>query len=445
MKRIISTIILTAACVTLCACGNNGQGAPAASTSAEKTTSASSAASELSVTPEESAESETSEMSGTVDIDETDCLRGLEWGMSADRVKEQESAQFTGKEFADINGVTHTLLRYGDVPFLSYTAALTFYATDDKGLVKISYKVTGDEKELFDSINDVLSPEYEGEGTYGRIWTTNCIEKDTSVILIPYDGYVICSFLPLMSSDERQKLNTFETGGGIFDDNGGHALEPLLPMTEPEYDPESIACEPVDRNLDLEHILLDRAHEIQVLYKDFLCDGSSDAFELGEWEHVDGFPMSLGSCPVISDDIKTVDDIKSRFNKSIYEGYTEKLMYHQYGEANGKLYRLGGTEGGRRGTESWYIGCDIEDDKVVGHFVILGWAEEDITAEFINDETHYDYYDIVMRNIDGQYLITNVVSTEYPDWDNFKAHGFFYDIGVVDRSLITNDAIKPLY
>lgn len=53
-------------------------------------------------------------------------------------------------------------------------------------------------------------------------------------------------------------------------------------------------------------------------------------------------------------------------------------MQEQYGEANGKLYRLEGARGSWLGvTETWYIGYEVTDDKIIGHFAVLGWGDDD--------------------------------------------------------------------
>ena len=220
-----------------------------------------------------------------------------------------------------------------------------------------------------------------------------------------------------------------------------------------EYTAEGIECDPIDMSLDCEKILLVKADEIQKLFKDFLWLGGGDAFEFGDWESVPGFPSYLSAKEAKSDEIKTIADIKNRMNESIYDKYTDYLMQQQYGEADGKLYRLEGARGSWLGVnETWYIGYDVTDDKIIGHFAVLGWGDDDDygvkNPDHLNDINSYEFYDITVQNVDGKYVVTDVRGTTKGDgtaipYDYFECHGCYYNYNEADRSLITNEAVKP--
>ena len=432
MNRKTSLSILLAACLMLGACGqNNGAAAPA-----ESTTTLSATAAEVTMT--EATTSATTTEAAKEEVK-------LEWGMSAEQVRSTETYEFAGEDTAEIDGSEHTLLRYKKVPFMEHNTRMTL-CFGDNGLDRINYKMVSDNMveltdDLLEKVRKTCSEVIQGQTT---VWhDTN---NDVTLMLIDFDNYVVFSVMPLLPENDRQALLEFLMSGGEIDENGSR-IELLIDTNGAEYNSDGFDRDPIDKSLDCEKILLEKADDIQKLFNDFLRLGSGDAFEFGDWERVKGFPTHLSAKEARSDEIKTIADIKSRLNEAIYDKYTDFLMYQQYGEANGKLYRLEGARGSWLGvTETWYIGCDVTDDKIIGHFAVLGWGDDDDygvkNADHLNDINSYEFYDITVQNIGGKYLVTAVSGTENP-YDYFECHGCYYNYNEADRSLITNEAVKP--
>ena len=437
MNRKTSLSILLAACLILGACSqNNGAAAPAEST----TTSAT----EAEVTTTEATSPVTTTEAAKEEVK-------LEWGMSVNEVKSAETYELAGEDTAVINGREHTLLRYKKVPFMEHNARMTL-CFGDNGLDRINYKMASDNMveltdDLLEKVRKTCSEVIQGQTT---VWHDT--DNDVTLMLIDLDNYIVFSVMPLMSENDRQNLLDFLMSGGEIDENGSR-VELLIDMNWTDYTAEGIECDPIDKSLDCEKILLEKADEIQKLFNGFIRFTGGDAYELGEPERVQGFPTHLGAAPVISDEIKTIADIKSRLNEAIYDKYTDYLMQQQYGEANGKLYRLGGERGSWLGVnETWYIGFDVTDDKIIGHFAVLGWGDDDDygvkNPDHLNDINSYEFYDITVQNIGGRYLVTDVRGTTRGDgtpipYDYFECHGCYYNDNAADRSLITNEAVKP--
>lgn len=439
MKHKNNLLVLIAACLLLGSCSETktGTAAPAAST-----------------TPAATSEATTTEAATTAAATTTEAVKEevkLEWGMSVVEVKSAETYELTGEDTAEIDGVQHTLLKYEKVPYMEHNTQMTICFGDD-GLDRINYKMTSDNMveltdDLLEKVRKTCDEVIQGQTT---VWhDTN---NDVTLMLIDFDNYVVFSVMPLLPENDRQALLEFLMSGGEIDDNGSR-VELLIDTNWTEYTAEGIECDPIDKSLDCEKILLEKADEIQKLFNGFIRFTGGDAYELGEPERVQGFPTHLGAAPVISDEIKTIADIKSLLNEAIYDKYTDYLMQQQYGEANGKLYRLGGARGSWLGVnETWYIGCDVTNDKIIGHFAVLGWGDDDDygvkNPDHLNDINSYEFYDITVQNIGGRYLVTDVRGTTRGDgtaipYDYFECHGCYYNYNVADRSLITNEAVKP--
>ena len=393
----------------------------------------------------------TSEETTTTTPTETAEEVKLEWGMSVVEVKSAETYELIGEDTAEIDGVQHTLLKYEKVPYMEHNTQMTICFGDD-GLDRINYKMTSDNMveltdDLLEKVRKTCDEVIQGQTT---VWhDTN---NDVTLMLIDFDNYVVFSVMPLLPENDRQALLEFLMSGGEIDDNGSR-VELLIDTNWTEYTAEGIECDPIDKSLDCEKILLEKADEIKKLFGDFLWLGSGDAFEFGVWEHVKGFPTHLDAKEARSDEIKTIADIKSRLNESIYDKYTDHLMQGQYGEADGKLYRLEGARGSWLGVnETWYIGYDVTDDKIIGHFAVLGWGDDyDYgvkNPDHLNDINSYEFYDITVQNVGGKYVVTDVRGTTKGDgtpipYEYFECHGCYYNCNAADRSLITNEVVKP--
>lgn len=203
-------------------------------------------------------------------------------------------------------------------------------------------------------------------------------------------------------------------------------------------------CSLIDKSLDCEKILLDRAISLQLLMTDYLSyDKRYLAFELGECITISAETMAY---KVISDKIKTYEDFKELFSDMIYGEYIDKICSYnpRLAEINDELYYVESV-GGYIGTlETWYIGYEVTDNKIIGHFARLRGVE-DIgikDALYLNDEDNYSFYDITVQNIDGKYVLTDCNGIETKDL-YYRIHGWCYNSGIVDRSLITNENVKP--
>ena len=119
-------------------------------------------------------------------------------------------------------------------------------------------------------------------------------------------------------------------------------------------------------------------------------------------------------------------------------------------DINGELYFSESMSGVLGINESWYIGYDVYDNKIVGHFAQLGWGGEGDNygvdePDFLNDRSSYNFYDIIVQNIGGKYVITDCRNTD-PEKNYItvaEEHGLFWNCGTVDRSLITNEKVMP--
>lgn len=219
------------------------------------------------------------------------------------------------------------------------------------------------------------------------------------------------------------------------------------PDNDPKYSDADTDCLPIDKSLDCEAILLEKADRLCTLMTDYLnLDSEKLIYKLGE-PYKDENGMIIGS-KVISDEMSCYADFKAMFSDSIYGGYLDYISGSGTSlfDIDGVLY-CSTHVGGFLGTdETWYISCDVEDDKIVGHFAELrglGFSEEN-TAEYLNNEENYWFYDITVRNVDGMYVITDCrEKSSGKNYEFYDQHGLCYNSGFADRSLITNEKVKP--
>ncbi len=210
-----------------------------------------------------------------------------------------------------------------------------------------------------------------------------------------------------------------------------------------EWDNTLSECQPIDKSLDCEAILLDRAEQLHIMMSDYLnVDKTKLSFGLGEYMPTDGH---IGSYKVVSDEIKTYDDFRSLFSDSIYGGYIDKICSWnpRLQEVDGELYFFEPAGGYIGSMETWYLDCEVTDDKIIGHFAEL-CGVEDIgigDAEYLNDESNYKFYEIVVQNVNGQYVLTDCGGSDGRSY--YTTHGWLYNLGAADRSLITNEKVKP--
>ena len=171
------------------------------------------------------------------------------------------------------------------------------------------------------------------------------------------------------------------------------------------------------------------------------------AYKFGEAIYNE-YEMSIGA-KVISDEMSCYSEFKAMFADCIYGDFFDWISTHslvKMFDIDGVLYGSP-HEGGLLGVvETWYLGCDVQDDRIVGHFAELrGMGEpEEKTAEYLNDESNYWFYDITVQCVNGAYVITSCREiTSGRDYDYSDVHGIFYNSGFADRSLITNEKVAP--
>ena len=215
-----------------------------------------------------------------------------------------------------------------------------------------------------------------------------------------------------------------------------------------EYSADNIMCEPIDKSADCEAILLEKADRLQTLIFRYLNNDTEKlAYKFGEAIYNE-YEMSIGA-KVISDEMSCYSEFKAMFADCIYGDFFDWISTHslvKMFDIDGVLYGSP-HEGGLLGVvETWYLGCDVQDDRIVGHFAELrGMGEpEEKTAEYLNDESNYWFYDITVQCVNGAYVITSCREiTSGRDYDYSDVHGIFYNSGFADRSLITNEKVAP--
>lgn len=217
---------------------------------------------------------------------------------------------------------------------------------------------------------------------------------------------------------------------------------------EKKYSAEGIECEPIDKSADCEAILLEKADRLQTLIFRYLNNDTEKlAYKFGEAIYNE-YEMSIGA-KVISDEMSCYSEFKAMFADCIYGDFFDWISTHslvKMFDIDGVLYGSP-HEGGLLGVvETWYLGCDVQDDRIVGHFAELrGMGEpEEKTAEYLNDESNYWFYDITVQNVNGEYVITDCrETTSGKNYVFYDEHGLYYNSGYADRSLITNKKVMP--
>lgn len=215
-----------------------------------------------------------------------------------------------------------------------------------------------------------------------------------------------------------------------------------------KYFVEGIKCDPIDKSLDCEKILLEKADILHTLIYKYLNNETDKlAYKYGEI-CTDEEGIIIGA-KIDSDEMSTYADYKALFADSIYDDYFDYINTQSLSalfDINGVLCGSVGQSGLLGTDETWYLGYDVENDKIIGHFAELrGLGEpKEKTADYLNDEGNYWFYDITVQAINGEYVITDCHEiSSGRNYDYFNEHGLYYNSGYVDRSLITNEAVKP--
>ena len=443
MKNRRLIILIVGLCFILSSCKQNNSetSAPAASTITTSATEAEVTTTEATtlVTTTEAAKEEVK----------------LEWGMSAEQVKSAETCELIAEDTADINGMEYTLLRYKDVPFMEHNTQMTVYLDADDRLDKTSYKLTSDDsREIFEGLLENTQNEYGDayfDAGYLYIWHNEEIE--VTIILEEFENAVIYSIMPIMPESERKPLNDYLFLGGTLDENGCHIDLPAnTDQTEQtewiEYSTEGIECDPIDMSLDCEKILLEKAEILHTLIYKYL-NNETDKLAYKYGERCTDEEGNIIGAKIVSDEMSNYAEYKSLFTDSIYGDYFDYINTQSIStlfDIDGVLCGSVGQSGLLGTDETWYLGYDVENDKIIGHFAELrGLGEpEEKAAEYLNDENNYWFYDITVQKMDGEYVITDCrEKSSGSNYDYFNEHGLYYNSGFADRNLITNEAVKP--
>ena len=434
MNKKTSLSMLLAACLILGACSqNNGAAAPA-----ESTTTTSATEAEVTTT-EATTYVTTAETTATVNTvlkfgDEYD-VRRLKWKMSPDEVRTNEELSLTDEGTKEIFGNDVNVLSSDDAEIFGYKAKmqLCFYP-ENIGLAEVLYTIqTDDLAGLYEKLFDKAVEEFgcTDDDDWNRRMPASTWEIDggKTQLLIGYSedrDYVDCLFSAIGISYPR------------------HLFE--MP-DRPEYDPADVTFEAIDKTLGCEQIILDKAEKLKEMISGW-CDFDDSRLLCEKGEIYKDFYGWSGAYKVVSDTVKTYADFKALYENDIYGAYIDNIMWEYLVDINGELHYIEPLDSYLGIYETWYIGYEVTDDAIIGHFAALTWGEpHDIdlkNAEYLNDLSRYQFYDITVRNADGKYVITDVSGIVGDTVYKFaEPHGLFYDLGEADRSLITNEAVKP--
>lgn len=215
-----------------------------------------------------------------------------------------------------------------------------------------------------------------------------------------------------------------------------------------EYSADNIMCDPIDKSVDCEAIILEKADRLHTLIYYYLNNEEDElVYEYGD-ETYTYHGTALGA-RIISDEMASYSDFKLLFSDCIYGDYFDwinRTSMSTLFDVNGVLYGHNGESGIMGIDETWYLGYDVQDDRIVGHFAALrGLGESsEKTSDYLNDESNYWFYDITVQCVNGAYVITSCREiTSGRDYDYSDVHGIFYNSGFADRSLITNEKVAP--
>lgn len=220
-----------------------------------------------------------------------------------------------------------------------------------------------------------------------------------------------------------------------------------------EYSIGSVNCEPIDKTLDCDKILLEKAEALKTLSADYFIKGDygisgytadTDSIVVDEFNNI-------VAVRAVSEKNFCYSDWNGSFSDDIYSEYLNVLNaeYFMLFDVDGVLYsgRYSNELCAPFGTlDTWYLGCDVSNNSIVGHFAQLdGTGEpEEVTAEYLNDENNYSFYDIIVQCVDGKYVITSCYETvSGKNYDMAITHGCYYNSCNSGRGLVTNERLAP--
>ena len=377
------------------------------------------------------------------------------WQLLPDEVydmldKEREAAIYDSERPDNKKYVYYDLEKRGQenmVLFRNY-----FYGkwvSDDGEVLNLNYSDTS----VFSYHNDIyLEAIYEVYDMYDQFMVFNIFHEDGNKILridvhdentlyeyrnVPDEGKDRDDYDVVYHREETEETDRLNMFGYLMLDTN---------TTDDRMMPTDI--QPIDKTLDCEKILLEDAEALRNLVSAGWHNYDTDMqFELGERDP--DFTYNEGAYKVISDEVHTYDDVREKYGSSISKPFIDYTTRDQFLDINGELYWIDPLSGYLGTYESWYLGFDVKDDKIIGHFAALKWGNggegdaETKNAEFLNNTDNYDFYDITVKNVGGEYVITDCRTTGEGHYPCPDLHGLFYNNGSVDRSLITNPDVMP--
>lgn len=347
-------------------------------------------------------------------------LKWLEWGMFMDEVQ----ANVNNERYIEPGGTYNDIIRYlvfDEIEYYGFKGSMKLAISDIRGLEEIKIYIFGEDREaVYSSLYDDFTERFgenDGESIdQGFTWWHQDDDGFSCLLQSKWQDYTI-RFCPLVPEENR------------------YTPPEELPKG-PEYNPEDVKGMPIDMTLDHEAIILEKADSFRRLYRSYIFYDVNFETEIVK---------DKGEL-IKSDDIKTLDDIRALFSDTVHNDWIEVAIWSLYKEIDGELYYIEPARGGIPDlVGTWYIGYEVTDDKIIGHFAALkGMMDEEdyTTSEYLNNEKNYRFYDIIIQNIDGKYLITDICGA-YDGYNYESEHAQGYGDEIVDTSLITNEALKP--
>ena len=318
--------------------------------------------------------------------------------------------------------------------------------TDDNGIRDLTFDYSTNSEYDFDFWNGKLFDIHADENyaylyTYGTVKTGTGEEQGSHLYLVDInEGYTLYRY-DLPELDRAVPAEGFAASFTKTDEKitetdslGFFGLNRVLYLGSFS----NTDVRPIETGKDFIYgtVLLQRTNALHDMIYYYLNDDTSKlAYTLGE------------GGVVISDEIKHEGEFRAKFAGMIDRQYIDFVnsftpsLHDVYGE-----FHYNAAMSGYLGTlETWLIGVERTDDSIIGHFAELKGIDYDDAKdpEYLNDINNYGFYDIVVKNIGGEYVVTNCVDLNDPQSWAFKKHGLFFHAGIVNKALITNPAVKP--
>ncbi len=196
-----------------------------------------------------------------------------------------------------------------------------------------------------------------------------------------------------------------------------------------------------------EEILLEKAQQFHDLMRDYLnTDDDLLIFDLGH----DGCDQNYLN--VISDMLTDYQSVKDIFTEALSDDYADYMLrdrtnFPVFMEKNNVLYFAPSESTYIGYIDSWCVGYEETESKIVGRFASLGGVpghpEGNPDEEYLNDLGNYLFYNITLEKFPEGYRITDCMTDQNPPYLAYGRHTFYHS-GVADLSKITNPELLPI-